>query len=201
MKASRLLLAAAPALLFAAACQASPPPSETTKAATATSAKAKPAAATRARGDRSPVATTFPRVLVHKSPTCGCCGKWVEHLRASGFEVEVDDNTDMAAIKDGLGVPEATRSCHTAEVGGYFVEGHVPADDIKRLLAEKPKARGISVPNMPAGSPGMEVPSGRVESYTTVLVANDGSTSDFAQHGSADAAAAGEHDHAHDHEH
>lgn len=124
----------------------------------------------------------LPPVLVHKSSTCGCCGLWVEHLRRAGFRVEVRDDEDLHAIKQRLGVPYGKGSCHTAEVGGYFVEGHVPADDVRRLLREKPDAKGLVLPGMPAGSPGMERPDGRVQPYAVEQVARDGSTTVFARH-------------------
>jgi hypothetical protein len=122
-------------------------------------------------------------MLVHKSPTCGCCVKWIAHMRDAGFDVTVRDTEDMAAVKARVGIPPAKGSCHTAEVGGYFVEGHVPATDIRRLLAERPAARGITVPGMPIGSPGMEVPNGRVQPYNVELVRRDGTTGVFATHG------------------
>lgn len=95
-------------------------------------------------------------MMVHKSPTCGCCAKWIEHVKAAGFEVMVHDESDMGAIKLANGVDRSLQSCHTATVGGYVVEGHVPADQIIRLLKEKPDVKGIAVPGMPVGSPGME---------------------------------------------
>ena len=125
----------------------------------------------------------LPIAIVHKSPTCGCCKLWVDHLEQAGFRVQVRESNDLEPIKKKLGVPYGEGSCHTAEIGGYFVEGHVPAEDIKRLLAQKPKARGLTVPGMPAGSPGMEVPSGRVQPYAVKLVGTDGSTSVWARHG------------------
>lgn len=128
------------------------------------------------------VSAALPKMVVHKSPTCGCCSVWVEHVRAAGFEVEVRDREDLSAIKERLGVPYSKGSCHTAEVGGYFVEGHVPAADIQRLLAERPKARGLTVPGMPAGSPGMEMPDGSKQAYTVELVAGDGTTTAYAKH-------------------
>ena len=130
----------------------------------------------------SPPDATLPVMLVHKSATCGCCSAWVDHMRAAGFKVDVRDVDTLDAVKDRVGVPADKGSCHTAEVAGYFVEGHVPALDIKRLLAEKPKARGLVVPGMPAGSPGMELPDGRVQPYVVELVAPDGTTSVFAHH-------------------
>jgi hypothetical protein len=104
-------------------------------------------------------------------------------MRAAGFNVDVRDVDDLDSVKSRVGIPAGKGSCHTAEVGGYFVEGHVPALDIKRLLAEKPDAKGLVVPGMPAGSPGMEMPDGRVQPYMVELVSRDGTTSDFARHG------------------
>ncbi len=118
---------------------------------------------------------------VYKSPTCGCCGGWIDHLRASGFRVTVEDVANLDAHAARLRVPDAVRSCHTGVAGGYFVEGHVPAADVLRLLRERPAARGIAVPGMPLGSPGMEV-GGRRERYRTLLVAANGTTSTWAQH-------------------
>jgi hypothetical protein len=120
---------------------------------------------------------------VHRSPTCGCCMKWVEHLRDAGFQVRVHEHDDMQPIKLRLGVPDSARSCHTAKVGDYFVEGHVPAADIKRLLADKPAARGIAVPGMPLGSPGMEVPDGTVQPYEVQLVGHNGASQVYSRHG------------------
>lgn len=125
---------------------------------------------------------TLPRMVVYKSPSCGCCGSWVEHVRAAGFDVEVRNQDNVNPVKERVGVPLGKGSCHTAEVGGYFVEGHVPAEDIKRLLAEEPDAKGLILPGMPAGSPGMEMPDGRTQPYMVELVGRDGSTMTFAQH-------------------
>ena len=127
-------------------------------------------------------ATGKTQVIVHKSASCQCCGVWVEHLRSAGFVVEARNVEDLPSIKKRLGVPAELGSCHTAEVGGYFVEGHVPASDIRRLLQERPKARGIAVPGMPAGSPGMEVPSGQQDPYDVLLVGQDASVSVFARY-------------------
>jgi hypothetical protein len=129
----------------------------------------------------------LPLVVVHKNPTCGCCENWVAHMRQAGFTVEVRDEDNLDAIKQGLGVPVGKGSCHTAEVGGYMIEGHVPAEDVRRLLAEKPDARGLVLPGMPMGSPGMEVPSGEVSPYTVELVRQDGSTVAYAAHGGSTA--------------
>ena len=120
-------------------------------------------------------------MTVYKSPSCGCCAKWVEHVEQHGFTVTVVPTADMMALKQKLGVPGEARSCHTTKVGNYVVEGHVPAADIKRLLAQKPKARGIAVAGMPMGSPGMEHGDHR-EPYSTILILNDGTTKVFARH-------------------
>jgi hypothetical protein len=130
-------------------------------------------------------AAAAPTIVVNKTPTCGCCGLWVKHLQAAGFKVQVNDLENLSPINERVGVPFGMGSCHTAEVDGYFVEGHVPAEDIKRLLSERPKAKGLTVPGMPAGSPGMEVASGRVDRYDVLLVGKDGKTSVFATHGEA----------------
>lgn len=127
-------------------------------------------------------AQALPLVVVHKSASCGCCGLWVDHMHAAGFQVEVRDEDNINPIKERLGVPYGKGSCHTAEVGGYFVEGHVPASDVKRLLVEKPDAKGLVLPGMPMGSPGMEMPDGRSEAYTVELVHGDGTTAAFANH-------------------
>jgi hypothetical protein len=122
-----------------------------------------------------------PEVAVWKTPTCGCCGAWVRHLEANGFRTAVTVLEDLAPVKAKHGVPADLASCHTAVVAGYVVEGHVPAGDIKRLLRERPRAAGLVVPGMPAGSPGMEGPVS--QRYATLLLAADGSTTVFAFHG------------------
>ena len=126
----------------------------------------------------------LPGVTVHKSATCGCCQLWVDRLRGAGFTVEVRNEDNLNDVKQRVGIPYGKGSCHTAEVAGYFVEGHVPIEDVQRLLRERPDAKGLTVPGMPAGSPGMEVPSGQVEPYEVLLVGRDGSTTVFARHGS-----------------
>jgi hypothetical protein len=123
------------------------------------------------------------RVTVFKNESCGCCKLWVRHLQNAGFAVEVHDVGNLGPTKERVGIPAAMGGCHTAEVGGYFVEGHVPAEDIKRLLRERPDAKGLTVPGMPAGSPGMEVPSGQSQPYDVYLVSKDGTTSVYAHHG------------------
>ena len=121
-----------------------------------------------------------PKIMVYKSPTCGCCNKWVAHLKENGFAVETTDLKDLRMVKSMSGIKPEQASCHTAKVGGYTIEGHVPAEDIKRLLAEHPDARGLTVPGMPKGSPGMEVP--QPDHYQVLLLGKDGSTSVFAEH-------------------
>ena len=108
-----------------------------------------------------------PAITVSKDPNCGCCTGWAEHLRQAGFAVNVVNTDDLPAIKTRLGVPADLASCHTAEVNGYVIEGHVPADAITRLLREAPAAKGLAVPGMPIGSPGME--GGAPETYEVVL--------------------------------
>jgi hypothetical protein len=121
-------------------------------------------------------------VTVYKDPSCGCCTKWVEHLRTAGFQPVVHDRSDMDALKDSLGVPGSLRSCHTAMAGRYVIEGHVPAADVRRLLSARPKGvLGIAVPDMPAGSPGMEM-AGRRDRYDVVAFSANGKTSVFARH-------------------
>jgi hypothetical protein len=120
------------------------------------------------------VAAAVPVIEVYKSPTCGCCGKWVEHLRMSGFAVNVNDLPNVDAFRAKAGVPAALASCHTALVSGYVVEGHVPAADIRKLLAERPKALGLAVPGMPMGAPGMDAPHAR--GYDVLLFQADGTT-------------------------
>jgi len=141
-----------------------------------------PTAATQA-ADAAAMAADSRLIVVHKTESCGCCHSWVEHLQRSGLKVVVRDVSDLGGIKERVGVPYGMGSCHTAEVGGYFIEGHVPVADIARLLEQRPDAKGLTVPGMPAGSPGMELPSGEVEPYDVHLVARDGSTTVFAHHG------------------
>ena len=133
---------------------------------------------------RTTAEPSLPGVTVHKSATCGCCQLWVDRLRGAGFTVEVRNEDNLNEVKQRVGIPYGMGSCHTAEVAGYFVEGHVPIEDVQRLLRERPDAKGITVPGMPAGSPGMEVPSGQVQPYDVLLVGRDGSTSVFSHHGS-----------------
>lgn len=125
-------------------------------------------------------AQSLPVIEMSKHPQCGCCGAWAEHLRAEGFEVEVTETARMRGVKKLAGVPERLASCHTATVDGYVVEGHVPASDIKRLLAQRPAVKGIAVPGMPLGSPGME--ADRTEAYDVLSFDAEGNTEVFQSH-------------------
>ena len=118
-------------------------------------------------------------IVVYKSPSCGCCGKWVKHMENAGFSVEVENRRDLQVIKRELGVPGRMQSCHTAKVGNYFIEGHVPADLVERMLDEKPDIKGLAVPGMPMGSPGMEGP--RQDPYDVMAIGNDGRERVFAR--------------------
>jgi hypothetical protein len=118
---------------------------------------------------------------IYKSPYCGCCGAWVDHIKASDLRVVVHEMEDVTPMAKKLGVPDAMRSCHTAVIDGYFVEGHVPAPDISKLLRERPKARGIAVPGMPIGSPGMDQ-GGRRDAYATLIVDHRGASRVFVRH-------------------
>ena len=115
------------------------------------------------------------RIEVYKTPGCGCCGKWAEHLQRSGFAVIAHEIRDIAALRAKAGIPDHLASCHTALVGGYVLEGHVPATDIRRLLKERTNALGLAVPGMPKGSPGMDASRG--EPYDVLLFQADGTTS------------------------
>jgi hypothetical protein len=119
-------------------------------------------------------------ITVYKSPWCGCCEQWIGHMRTQGHAVTSRNMEDLDAIKKMSGVPEALQSCHTALVAGYVLEGHVPAADLARLLAERPEARGLAVPGMPGGAPGME--SAAAEPYDVMLFQADGGTRVFSRH-------------------
>ncbi|HSG48997.1 MAG TPA: DUF411 domain-containing protein [Longimicrobiales bacterium] len=128
-------------------------------------------------------APSDPAVLqVFKSPTCGCCNDWIEHLREAGFTVDVKDIPNMLAVKAELGMPGEMASCHTARIAGYLIEGHVPAQDIRRMLAERPDIRGIAVPGMPVGSPGMEVEGQPADAYDVLAFDARGQTSVYASY-------------------
>lgn len=121
---------------------------------------------------RGAVSADGAMVLVHKDPSCGCCSGWVRHLKEAGFAVKVDETTNLHAVRTRLGVPPDLAACHTAEVSGYVLEGHVPAAAVRQLLEKRPNAVGLSVPGMPVGSPGME--GGAPEKYEVVLFGTSG---------------------------
>ena len=122
----------------------------------------------------------LPAMTVWKTPWCGCCGSWVEHMREQGFSVAVREVEDLDPIKRMAAVPEKLQSCHTARVGGYVIEGHVPAADVKRLLSSRPDVRGLAVPGMPSGSPGME--NGMHDPYDVLLIGRDDSVERFSSY-------------------
>jgi hypothetical protein len=129
----------------------------------------------------SPAVADEPtQITVYKSPKCGCCGKWMTHLEENGFSVVAHDVDDMAPVKAENGVPQHLSSCHTARVEGYVIEGHVPASDIARLLEQRPRIAGLSVPGMPIGSPGMEGPN--PEPYRVLSFDARGRFSVFSSH-------------------
>jgi hypothetical protein len=134
-----------------------------------------------ARGRPSGVTSATP-ITIYKSRTCGCCAKWVEHISAAGFDTRVHDEENMDPLKDELGVPQLVRSCHTALVSGFLIEGHVPAADIRQLLARRPKAAGLAVPGMPSGTPGMAGPGSAIAGFDVLVFQPDGSTEVFAHH-------------------
>jgi hypothetical protein len=121
-------------------------------------------------------------ITIYKSSSCECCAKWVAHVRDDGFEPTVHDEEDMDAIKAQLGVPVGVRSCHTALVGQYLIEGHVPASDIRRLLGQQPRVAGLAVPGMPSGTPGMAQPGAKIAGFEVVAFQLDGTTRTFARY-------------------
>lgn len=120
-------------------------------------------------------ATAAPAMTVHRDPSCGCCEEWVAHIRAAGIDAKIVNEADMSAVKARLRVPDALISCHTAEIGGYVIEGHVPAKAVLQLLRDRPDAFGLSAPGMPAGSPGMEG-AGAVETFEVMLFGTKGTS-------------------------
>ena len=120
-----------------------------------------------------------PTMTIYMSPTCGCCAKWVDHVEAAGFKTVVHKEEDMDTVKQSLGVPSQVRSCHTAQVDRYLIEGHVPAEDIRKLVDARPKAAGLAAPGMPSSSPGMAVPGEPHEPYDVVLFQRDGTSEVF----------------------
>jgi hypothetical protein len=129
-----------------------------------------------------PASAASRTITVYKDPNCGCCNGWVEHLKAAGFTPTIVASTDRTALQSRYGLRPEDGSCHTGVIGPYLIEGHVPADDIKRLLKEAPKASGLAVPGMPIGSPGMEMTDGSREPYDVLLLKGDGSTAVFTRY-------------------
>jgi hypothetical protein len=123
----------------------------------------------------------LPEINAFRNPGCGCCEKWAEHLKAAGFRVTMTDDDDLAGRRRSLGVPETLAGCHLAQAGPYLIEGHVPAQDIVRLLRQRPNALGLAVPGMPAGSPGMENDGGS-EGYDVLIFSADGSNAVYSRH-------------------
>jgi hypothetical protein len=132
------------------------------------------------RSSPSDAPAKMPVITVYKDPSCGCCKNWIAHLIKHGYHVDAKDSPNMAEIKRTLGVPTGLTACHTAMVNGYLIEGHVPAADIDRLLAQKPKITGLAVPGMPAGSPGME--GATAQRYQVLTFDKSGKTTVFANH-------------------
>ena len=127
----------------------------------------------------TPDAPSGPLVTVYKSPTCGCCGKWVEHMKDKGFTVQVREMADVTPIKERYDVPQSAYSCHTSVVDGYALEGHVPAEDVRRLLEHRPRVAGLAAPGMPSSAPGMDGPR---KPYDVLAFTRDGETRLFASH-------------------
>jgi hypothetical protein len=127
-------------------------------------------------------ATAAPAIVTYRNPGCGCCEKWAEQLKAAGFEVDMLDDPDLSARRSAAGVPDDLAGCHTALMGDYVIEGHVPLADIQRLLTEKPPIKGIAVPGMPTGSPGMEMGESR-DAYEVWAFNLDGARRIFASYG------------------
>ena len=168
----RIITLLAAMMLFVAACGA-PAPTMTGSVDAGNQASTAPDEATDA---------ALPIVTTYKSPTCGCCSEWVDHMEDAGFVVETHDVSDLAAVKQEQQIPGELQSCHTAIVEGYVIEGHVPAEDISRLLAERPDVAGLAVPGMPIGSPGMEMEGTPAQPFDVVSFDAEGNVSVFASH-------------------
>ena len=178
---SRALRAQLLTPLILAACSAAGDDAATADSAAATPATAAGSTPASTASAASNASIDSLIMTVYKTPTCGCCRKWVDHVRQSGFRATTTDLADVTPVKETHKVPADLSSCHTALIGGYVVEGHVPADDIKRLLRERPDIIGIAAPGMPNGSPGME--TGRVDRYDVIAIGKDGSRKVWASHG------------------
>lgn len=139
------------------------------------------AAGSQAMAAEAPATATqeLPTVLVYKSPTCGCCNGWIEHMEEAGFTVDARDTRDLMTVKQDAGIPTQLSSCHTAIVDGYVVEGHIPAEHVKSLIADRPDVAGIAVPGMPTGSPGME--GANPQPYQVYSFTRDGQAAVYAE--------------------
>ena len=164
--------------IFGAACAGQSTPDATADSAAAPATAAMQPATAAGHGPVAATLASAQRVTVYKSPTCGCCRNWVDHLRENGFDVVAVDTSDMAAVKTAHGIGRDVESCHTAIVDGYVIEGHVPADLVAKLLTEHPDIAGLAVPGMPMGSPGME--GGMKEPYDVLALQKDGRTTVYA---------------------
>ena len=171
----KIMMLVAAMTLIVAACGA-PAPAATNAGDAGNQASAVPDEATDAEVSALPIVTTY------KSPTCGCCSEWVKHMEDAGFVVEAHDVSNLATVKQEQQVPGELQSCHTAIVDGYVIEGHVPAEDINRLLAERPDVAGLAVPGMPIGSPGMEMAGTPAQPFDVISFDAEGSISVFASH-------------------
>ena len=122
-------------------------------------------------------------IVVYKNPECGCCNKWINYLKSYNYNVTEKNTRELLSLKKKMGIPEKLASCHTAVIDGYIIEGHVPAETIDNLLAERPDIYGLAVPGMPVGSPGMESPAGEVQPYDVYMFDQGGATGVYASHG------------------
>lgn len=132
----------------------------------------------------APVAAraAMPEMIVYRDPECGCCSGWIEHMRAAGFAATVRIEANMAPVKARFGVPDGLVSCHTAVIGGYVIEGHVPAEMVRRLLTERPSLAGIAAPGMPVGAPGMNIPGQAAQAFQIIAFGRDGTQSIFSDY-------------------
>lgn len=177
----RTVLGACTIAVAGAGCagESAPPAASGDQAPAGAAPVAAPVAAPATLAAAAPgAAQGVPQVTVYKSPTCGCCAEWVDHLRQNGFAVTVHDQEDLTTVKAANGITPQLESCHTAVIDGYVVEGHVPADLIARLITERPDIAGLAVPGMPGGTPGME--SAPKEAYQVLAIGKDGRTTVYA---------------------
>jgi hypothetical protein len=177
----KLALAVAAVVLAACSPQADHTSTPATSDLSVQSVQSAPSAMSDTSAPVTPVKTGAV-MTVYKSPTCGCCKKWVDAVKEAGFTVEVHDVDNVEPIKDEAGVPADKRSCHTAIIGGYAIEGHVPPATIKKFLAEHPKAAGLAAPGMPVGAPGMEMPGQAPDKYDVIAFQANGESTVYEHH-------------------